>query len=65
MREILLICRMVVPETTKFCESLAHLDYRTRELVAYVECKRGIDNSLWEAPSRWKFNLNCDGKVGR
>ena len=38
MREILLICRIVVPETPRFGKSLAQLDYRTRELVAYVEC---------------------------
>jgi hypothetical protein len=41
MREILLTCRIVVPETPKFCESLAQLDYRTRELVAYVESNGG------------------------
>ena len=41
MREILLICRIVVPETPKFCESLAQLHYRTRELVAYVESNGG------------------------
>ncbi len=41
MREILLICRIVVPETPRFGESLAHLDYRTRELVAYVESNGG------------------------
>ena len=41
MREILLICRIVVPETPKFSESLARLDYRTRELVAYVESNGG------------------------
>lgn len=32
-----MICRIVVPETPKFFEGLAHLDYHTRELVAYVE----------------------------
>jgi len=41
MREILLICRIVVLETSRFGESLAQLDFRTRELVAYVECNRG------------------------
>jgi hypothetical protein len=41
MREILLICRIVVPETSRFGESLSQLDYRTRELVAYVDCNGG------------------------
>jgi hypothetical protein len=41
MREILLICRLVVPETPRLGESLAQLDCRTRELVAYVECNGG------------------------
>jgi len=38
MREILLICRIVVPETPKFGESLSQHDYCPRELVAYVDC---------------------------
>ena len=41
MQEILLICRIVVPETPKFFEGLAHLDHHTRELVAYVESNGG------------------------
>ena len=41
MREILLICRIVVLETSRFGESLAQLDFRTRKLVAYVECNGG------------------------
>jgi hypothetical protein len=41
LREILLLCRIVVAETPNFCESLAQLDYRTRELVAHVESNGG------------------------
>jgi hypothetical protein len=41
MQAILMICRIVVPQTPKFAESLAQLDYRARELVAYVEANGG------------------------
>lgn len=41
MREIWMTCRVVVPQTPKFGESLTQLDYRTRELVAYVEANGG------------------------
>jgi hypothetical protein len=41
MREILSICRIVVPETSRFGESLAQLDFRMRELVADIECNGG------------------------
>src|ERR1700688_3747576 len=54
MREILIICRIVVPETPRFGESLAQLDYRTRELVANVECKRGSTISYGRR--------HCDGR---
>jgi len=36
MRQSLLLCRVVVPETTEFKEKLDHLDYRLCELLAYV-----------------------------
>lgn len=41
LREILLICRIVVPEAPKFSESLSQLDFRTREFFAYVEANGG------------------------
>ncbi|MGF6905234.1 hypothetical protein P3T22_006525 [Paraburkholderia sp. GAS348] len=41
MQEILTICRVIVPQTPGVAERLAQLDYRTRELVAYVEANGG------------------------
>jgi hypothetical protein len=41
MQGILTICRVIVPETRGFAESLEQLDYRVRELVAYVEANGG------------------------
>ncbi len=41
LRQILLICRIVVPEAPKFSVSLSQLDFRTRELFAYVEANGG------------------------
>lgn len=41
MQGILILCRVIVPETPGVAESLAQLDYRTRELVAYVEANGG------------------------
>lgn len=41
MQGILMICRVIIPETPGFAESLAQLDYRARELVAYVEANGG------------------------
>ena len=41
MRGILILCRVIVPETPGVAESLAQLDYRTRELVEYVEANGG------------------------
>ena len=41
MQGILIICRVIVPETPGIAECLAQLDYRTRELVEYVEANGG------------------------
>jgi len=41
MQGILLLCRVIVAETPGVVESLAQLDYRTRELVEYVEANGG------------------------
>ncbi|OYD60672.1 UNVERIFIED_ORG: hypothetical protein BDU10_10062 [Burkholderia sp. CF145] len=41
MQGILILCRVIVPESPGVAESLAQLDYRTRELVAYVEANGG------------------------
>jgi hypothetical protein len=41
MQGILTICRVIVPETPGIAGSLAQLDYRTRELVEYVEANGG------------------------
>ncbi len=41
MQGILLLCRVIVPETPGVVESMAQLDYRTRELVEYVEANGG------------------------
>ena len=41
MREILTICRSVVPQTPQAADSLAQLGYRVRELVAYVKANGG------------------------
>ncbi|MFD1560431.1 hypothetical protein ACFSHT_33110 [Paraburkholderia silviterrae] len=40
-REVLTICRLVVPQTPKFADSLTQLGYRDRELVAYVKANGG------------------------
>jgi hypothetical protein len=57
MQGILTICRVIVPETPGVAECLAHLDYRTREIVAYVEDNGGgqsiTENEVAKAsPSR-------------
>lgn len=41
MQGILILCRVIVSETPGIAESLAQLDYRTRELVEYVEANGG------------------------
>lgn len=41
MQGILLLCRVIVAETPSVVESLTQLDYRTRELVEYVEANGG------------------------
>ncbi|MCP2091636.1 UNVERIFIED_ORG: hypothetical protein J2Y81_007742 [Paraburkholderia sediminicola] len=41
MKGILIICRLIIAETPGVAESLAQLDYRARELVAYVEANGG------------------------
>jgi hypothetical protein len=41
MKGILIICRVLIAETPGAAESLAQLDYRARELVAYVEANGG------------------------
>jgi len=41
MRQILMLCRIVVPESKKFEERLQHLDYRLREFFAYLESNKG------------------------
>ena len=42
MRQILMLCRIVVSETEKFKERLEHLDYRLREFFAYLESNKGM-----------------------
>jgi hypothetical protein len=58
------VCRIVVPETLRRGESLAQLDHRTRELVAYVECTRDPRFPV-AGPRRWKIKLNRDRRVNR
>ncbi len=41
MQGILTLCRVIVPETPGVADSLAQLDYRARELVAYVDANGG------------------------
>lgn len=41
MRQVLLMCRIVVAETPKFGERLAQLDYRLREFFDYLQNNRG------------------------
>lgn len=36
LRQILVICRIVVPQTAEFGTRLERLDYRTREFIAYA-----------------------------
>jgi hypothetical protein len=36
LRQILLMCRIVVSETDSFKRGLEHIDYRVREFVSYV-----------------------------
>src|SRR5260370_34922473 len=41
MRQISLLCRIVVPQTPRFTRSLEQLDYRLGELFAYLESNHG------------------------
>ena len=41
MRQISLLCRIVVPQTPRFPRSLEQLDYRFGELFAYLESNHG------------------------
>ena len=41
MRQILLLCRIVVAQTARFARSLERLDYRLGELFAYLERNSG------------------------
>jgi hypothetical protein len=41
MRQISLLCRIVVPQTPRFARSLEQLDYRLGELFAYLESNDG------------------------
>jgi len=41
MRQILLLCRIVVAQTARFARSLERLDYRLGELFAYLESNSG------------------------
>ncbi|MGF6935144.1 hypothetical protein OKW41_004306 [Paraburkholderia sp. UCT70] len=54
MQGILTICRVIVPETPGIAESLAQLDYRTRELVEYVEANGGATINYGERHRRGK-----------
>ena len=42
LRQILLMCRIVVPQRPEFGWHLGHLDYRAREFFAYAvsNCRR-------------------------
>jgi hypothetical protein len=41
VRQISLLCRIVVPQTPRFARSLEQLDYRLSELFAYLESNHG------------------------
>ncbi|RKE25931.1 hypothetical protein B0G76_7507 [Paraburkholderia sp. BL23I1N1] len=41
MRQISLLCRVVVPQTQRFARSLEQLAYRLDELFAYLESNHG------------------------
>jgi len=41
MRQISLLCRIVVPQTPRFARSLEQLDYRLGKLFAYLESNHG------------------------
>src|SRR5258707_13303119 len=41
MRQISLLCRIVVPQTQRFARSLEQLAYRLDELFAYLESNHG------------------------
>jgi hypothetical protein len=41
MRQILMLCRIVVRETPKFRQSLERLDHRVREFFAYLDSNKG------------------------
>jgi hypothetical protein len=41
MRQISLLCRVVVPQTLRFARSLEQLDCRLGELLAYLESNHG------------------------
>jgi hypothetical protein len=40
IRQALLLCRIIVAETSAFKSSLSHLDYRLRDLWAYIESNK-------------------------
>jgi hypothetical protein len=53
IRQALLLCRIIVAETPAFEESMSHLDYRLRDLWAYIE---GNKTSVVAYAKRQKAN---------
>ena len=41
LQQILVLCGIVVPETPKFKEALENLEYRARDLIAYLQSNAG------------------------
>jgi hypothetical protein len=63
MRQILMLCRIVVPGTPKFKESLQQLDFRLREFFAYLESNKGTTIAYGEALSGRQTDFDGDGRI--
>ena len=62
MRQILLLCRIVVAQTARFARSLVQLDYRLGELLATSRAIAAND-CLRETLSRAQADFDGDGGV--
>jgi hypothetical protein len=61
IRQALLLCRIIVAETSAFKGSLSHLDYRLRALWAYIESNKS--EHLCTAPEGRQADFNCDDGI--
>src|SRR5260370_12266853 len=64
MRQISLLCRIVVPQTQRFTRSLEQLAYRLGELSAYLGKQPRLDDRLRQALSRAQAHFDGHGGIG-